>query len=56
MDALPKAEYEELLQLNQKVEELNAKRIGCLAELSILWKKPLQDVMDKLGIKTPSYD
>jgi hypothetical protein len=52
---LTSAEYEELLQLTDQVELLDAKRIEYLLELARLRKQPLAMLMNELGM-APSTD
>ena len=52
---LTSAEYEELLQLTDQVELLDAKRVEYLLELARLRKQPLAMLMNELGL-TPSTD
>ena len=47
---LTSAEYEELLQLTDQVELLDAKRIEYLLELARLRKQPLAMLMNELGM------
>lgn len=52
---ITKDEYDELLQLTSQVEELDAQRVGYLAELARLRRTTLPALMRDLGIKTPPY-
>jgi len=49
-------EYEELLQLTDKVELLDAKRVEYLLELARIRNKPLMLLMEELGIHPPKYE
>jgi len=49
-------EYEELLQLTDQMELLDAKRLEYLTELSRIQNKPIMMLMNELGIKTPDYE
>ncbi len=48
-------EYEELLQLTDQVELLDAKRVGYLVELARLREQPLSLLMDELGLSQTTY-
>lgn len=48
-------EYQELLQIINGIEILNARRIEALDELAQLRRKPIRTVMAELGITPPSY-
>jgi hypothetical protein len=48
-------EYETLLELTEKVEQFEAKRIEAMAELAGLRQISLTELMNELGIKSPSY-
>lgn len=48
-------EYEELLQLTDQVEVLDAQRVEYLIELAQMWHKPLPLLMAELGIRSPDY-
>lgn len=48
-------EYQELLQITNSIEILNARRIEALAELAQLRQKPIRTVMAELGITPPFY-
>jgi hypothetical protein len=52
---LTEAEYGELLRLTEQVEELEARRLGYLAELARLRKTTLTELMDTLSIRKPTY-
>ena len=52
-ETLSSKEYDELLELSDKSEELNAERIKALAELAQFRGVSLPEVMDQLGINTP---
>ena len=52
---LTEAEYAELLALTEQVEELDARRVGYLAELARLRNTNLQSIMQDLGITPPPY-
>lgn len=47
---LTEAEHEELIQLSNEIERLNAERIGYLVKLAQLRNVPLATLMDELGI------
>jgi hypothetical protein len=55
VEAITEAERSELLQLVDRLEELNAERIEALARLSKLRGVPLPELMETLGIKSPGY-
>ena len=48
-------EHAELLQLNEQIENLEAKRVSDLAELAQLRKTTVPRLMLDLGIKAPAY-
>lgn len=48
-------EYNELLQLTEKVELLDAKRLEYLTELAHIRNKPLGLLMDELAIRKKSF-
>jgi hypothetical protein len=48
---LTPTEYQELLQLTDEIERLQAERIQYLAELAQLRGKPLRALMEELGIR-----
>jgi hypothetical protein len=50
-ESLSPTEHEELLQLSDWSEELQAERLEALLELSRLRGVPLRELMDSLGIK-----
>ncbi len=52
---LTEEEHQELLQIINSIEILNARRIEALAELAQLRRKPIRTVMAELGITPPSY-
>lgn len=47
---LTEVEHEELIQLSNEIERLNAERIGYLVNLAQLRNVPLATLMDELGI------
>lgn len=53
--SLTPQEYEELLQLTDQVELLDAKRVEYLLELAQIRNKPLTLLMEELGIHPPEY-
>ncbi len=52
---LTSEEYEELLQLTDQIELLDAKRVEYLLELARIRNKPLTLLMEELGIHSPEY-
>jgi len=54
-EALTPDEQAELVGLSDRVEQLNARRIECLAELARRRQMSLPDLMEQLGIKAPPY-
>ncbi len=50
-ESLTEAEHAQLLELTDQVELIQAKRIGCLAELAQLRGTTLGDLMRNLGIQ-----
>ncbi len=53
---LTSEEYKELLKLTDLSEELEARRVGYLAELARHRKISITELMGNLGIRPPSYD
>jgi hypothetical protein len=47
-------EYEELLRLTDQIELLDAKRLEYLTELATIQNKPLELLMEELGISGPA--
>ena len=54
-ETLTPAEYEELLHLSDRIELLTAQRVDALVKLSTLRQVPLLQLMDDLGIQSPTY-
>ena len=54
-ETLTPDEYEELLQLTQQVENLQVRRVECLAELARLRGTSLTALMHNLGIQPSAY-
>ncbi len=54
-EVLTPDEYEELLQMVQQVEKLEARRVEYLAELARLRGMALTTLMENLGIRPPAY-
>jgi hypothetical protein len=54
-EILTGGEYEELLELSDRIEILAAERAGSLVKLAQLRQMPLTQLMNELGIKAPSY-
>jgi DNA-binding transcriptional regulator YbjK len=54
-ETLATQEYEELLQLSDRIEHLTAQRLEALINLATLRQVPLLQLMDDLGIQSPSY-
>lgn len=54
-ETLAHAEYEELLHLSDRIELLTAQRADVLAKLATLRQVPLLQLMDDLGIQSPTY-
>ncbi len=54
-ETLSSDEYEELLRLTDQIEEIEARRLGYLAELARLRRTTLADLMGTLGIRPPTY-
>jgi hypothetical protein len=48
-------EYEELLELSDRIEIIAAERAGSLVKLAQLRQVPLTQLMNELGIKAPDY-
>jgi len=54
-ETLTDDEYETLSTLSDRIEVLVASRAGALVQLANLRQIPLIQLMDNLGIQTPSY-
>lgn len=54
-ESLNSEEYQELLDLTEKVEQFDAKRIETMTELAGLRQISLTQLMNQLDIKSPSY-
>jgi hypothetical protein len=54
-ETLTDDEYETLSALSDRIEVLAAARAGALVQLANLRQIPLMQLMDNLGIQTPSY-
>jgi len=48
-------EYEELLALGDRIEQFTAQRLEALVNLATLRQVPLLQLMDDLGIQSPTY-
>ncbi|MBV8883023.1 MAG: hypothetical protein JO235_03350 [Chroococcidiopsidaceae cyanobacterium CP_BM_RX_35] len=51
---LSKAEHAELMQLGDRIEQLDAERIEHLAALAKLRQRSLTEIMQDLGIQPPT--
>ena len=54
-ETLTPAEYEELLHLSDRIELLTAQRADALVKLATLRQVPLLQLIDDLGIQSPTY-
>jgi len=54
-ETLTSEEYDELLQLTDQVEKLDAKRVESLKELARIRCTSLTEIMEELHIQTPVY-
>jgi hypothetical protein len=54
-EILTNGEYEELLELSDRIEILAAERAESLVKLAQLRQVPLMQLMNELGIKAPEY-
>jgi hypothetical protein len=54
--ALTDSEYAELLQLSDKVEAWNVRRLDLLLQLAQLRGKPLRQLVEELGLAVPPYE
>lgn len=54
-ESLDSTEHDELLRLTDQVEEWEAQRMQCLAELARIRNTTLSDLMTTLGIPAPEY-
>ncbi len=54
-ETLTPAEYEELLHLSDRIELPTAQRADALVNLATLRQIPLLQLMDDLGIQSPTY-
>ena len=52
---LTDSEYAELLRLSDQIEQLTAQRLEALINLATLRQIPLLQLMEDLGIQSPSY-
>lgn len=55
-ETLNESEHQELLALSDYREIQNAKRLKALAQLANLRHRSLREIMQDLGIITPSYE
>ncbi|HEX6386985.1 MAG TPA: hypothetical protein VF177_20165 [Anaerolineae bacterium] len=53
-ETLTAVEHQELIQLNDKAEWLNAQRVEALAQLAALRQTTLAQLMRSLGLETPA--
>ncbi len=53
--SISQVEYDELLRLTERIEELDARRVEHLAELARWRQTTVPALMKDLGIKTPPY-
>lgn len=51
---LSKAEHAELMQLSERIEQLDAERVEHLAALAKLRQRSLSEIMQDLGIQPPT--
>ena len=54
-ETLTEAEYEQLIQLSNQIEQVGAQRLEALANLAQLRRVALPTLMENLGIQTPTY-
>ncbi|HZT44150.1 MAG TPA: hypothetical protein VFA07_18440 [Chthonomonadaceae bacterium] len=54
-EVLTSEEYNELLELTDQVERIQAHRVQCLVELARLRHTSLTVLMEQLGISPPEY-
>jgi hypothetical protein len=54
-ETLGPQEYDELIDLTHRVEKLEAERVADLIELARLRQVSLDELLDQLGIHTPTY-
>ncbi|MBI3797591.1 MAG: hypothetical protein HY268_11585 [Deltaproteobacteria bacterium] len=54
-ETLTPDEHAALIALSDQIEDLNARRVECLAELARLRQTSLSALMQQLGIKAPPY-
>ena len=54
-ETLKSEEYKELLHLTEKIAQFEAKRIKAITKLASLRQISLTQLMNELGIKSPSY-
>ena len=55
VETLTPEEHAELLQLTDRIENLEAQRMMCLAELAQLRQTSLGELMEQLDIQSPEY-
>ncbi|MCI0398600.1 MAG: STAS/SEC14 domain-containing protein [Chloroflexi bacterium] len=53
-ETLTEQEHQELIELNEKAEWLNAQRVEALAELATLRQTTLAQLIHDLGLETPA--
>ncbi len=54
-ETLTPFEHQELLDLIAQIEQFDAKRVNCLAELAQLRRVSVRALMKQLGIRRPAY-
>jgi len=54
-ETLTSEEYEELLQLSDRIELITAQRAEALVKLATLRQIPILQLLDDLGIQSPGY-
>lgn len=54
-ETISPTEYQELLTLVERIETIQAERLGALIELAQIQKTTVKELMDRLQIKSPHY-
>jgi len=55
-EKLTAAEQAELIALSDRIEEMNVRRMASVIQLARLRQTSVDDLMDDLGIKSPTYE
>ena len=55
-ETVTEAEHQRLIEFSTRIETINARRIGFIAELARVRQVSLDEMMNQLGIIPPSYE